>query len=253
MTNSARSMLVKVPAVTAFFWIIKVLATTVGETFSDFINEQLGFGLVNTTIVMTIALIIVLFFQFRANRYIPALYWLAIVQISITGTLITDNLTDGIGFPLWASTLIFGALLVATFVIWWFEERTLSIKSIDTTRREAFYWVAILMTFAMGTAFGDYLGDALSLGFGVSALIFAGTIAVIAIGWRIKVIGEVLAFWLIYILTRPLGASIGDLLSQPTKDTGLGLGPNLTSLIFLVAILGSVTYLAISKHDQISK
>jgi uncharacterized membrane-anchored protein len=253
MTKTAREMLVKVPAVTAFFWIIKVLATTVGETFSDFINEQLGFGLVNTTIVMSIALVIVLFFQFRARRYVPALYWLAIVQISITGTLITDNLTDGMGFPLWASTLIFGVLLAITFIIWWREERTLSIKSIDTTRREAFYWVAILMTFAMGTAFGDFLGDALSLGFGVSALIFAGAIVLLALGWRFKLIREVLAFWLIYILTRPLGASIGDLLSQPVKDTGLGLGPNLTSLIFLVAILASVTYLAISKRDQISK
>ena len=246
-------MLVKVPAVTAFFWIIKVLATTVGETFSDFINEQLGFGLTNTTLVMTAALIIVLVFQFRANRYIPALYWLAIVQISITGTLITDNLTDGLGFPLWASTLIFGSLLVVTFIVWWLQERTLSIKSIDTTRREGFYWLAILMTFAMGTAFGDLLGDSLALGFGPSALIFGTAILVIGIGWRTKLIGEVLAFWLIYILTRPLGASIGDLLSQPVKDTGLGLGPNLTSLIFLLAILGSVTYLAVTKKDQISK
>ena len=246
-------MLVKVPAVTAFFWIIKVLATTVGETFSDFINEQLGFGLLNTTLLMTAVLIVVLVFQFRANRYVPALYWLAIVQISITGTLITDNLTDGFGFPLWASTLIFGAALVVTFTVWWLEERTLSIKSIDTTRREAFYWLAILMTFAMGTAFGDYLGDALGLGFGPSALIFGGAILLIAIGWRFKLIGEVLAFWLIYILTRPLGASIGDLLSQPVKDTGLGLGPNLTSLIFLVAIVASVSYLAVTKRDEIKK
>lgn len=253
MTKTQRSMLVKVPAVTAFFWIIKVLATTVGETFSDFINEQLGFGLTKTTWAMATVLVVILIFQFRANRYIPALYWLAIVQISITGTLITDNLTDGLGFPLWASTLIFGALLVITFVVWWRQERTLSIKSIDTTRRESFYWLAILMTFAMGTAFGDLLGDALSLGFGPSALIFGGAILLIGIGWRTKLIGEVLAFWLIYILTRPLGASIGDLLSQPTADTGLGLGPNLTSLIFLVAIVASVSFLAITKRDQISK
>jgi uncharacterized membrane-anchored protein len=253
MTKTMREMMIKVPAVTAFFWIIKVLATTVGETFSDFINETLGFGLVNTTIVMSIALVVILAFQMSAKRYIPALYWLAIVQVSITGTLITDNLTDGMGFPLLYSTLIFGGLLLIVFAVWWFQERTLSIKSIDTTKREAYYWLAILVTFAMGTAFGDYLGDALGLGFLTSAIIFAGAIALIGIGWKSKLINEVLAFWLIYILTRPLGASIGDFLAQTPDDGGIGLGTTVTSIIFLVAILASVSYLAISRRDDFNK
>ena len=253
MTKTLRQMMIKVPAVTAFFWIIKVLATTVGETFSDFINETLGFGLVNTTIVMSIALVVILAFQMSTKRYIPVLYWLAIVQVSITGTLITDNLTDGMGFPLLYSTLIFGGLLLIVFAVWWFQERTLSIKSIDTTKREAYYWLAILVTFAMGTAFGDYLGDALGLGFLTSAFIFAGAIALIGIGWKSKVINEVLAFWLIYILTRPLGASIGDFLAQTPDDGGIGLGTTITSIIFLVAIMASVGYLAISRRDDFNK
>ena len=251
MTYLTKQLAVKVPAITAFFWIIKVLATTVGETFSDFINETLGFGLINTTIVMSVVLIGLLVWQVSLANYKPWLYWVNIVVVSITGTLITDNLTDGLGFPLLYSTLIFGALLAVTFVIWYRREKSLAMKSINTRERELFYWLAILLTFAMGTATGDYLGDALSLGFALSAVIFGGAIVLVAILWRSKVIGEITAFWIAYILTRPLGASIGDLLAQSPKDGGLGLGTTITSLIFLVAILGSVGYLAVSKRDQL--
>ena len=251
MTFLTRQLAVKVPAVTAFFWIIKVLATTVGETFSDWINETLGFGLGNTTAVMSVVLVIFLALQLRSKTYRPWLYWVNIVLVSITGTLITDNLTDGLGFPLLYSMIIFGVLLAITFVVWYRKEKSLAMKSINTRERELFYWLAILLTFAMGTATGDYLGDALSLGFSLSAVIFAAAIALVAVLWNTRVIGEIAAFWIAYILTRPLGASIGDLLAQAPKDGGLGVGTTGTSIIFLVAILASVSYLAISKRDQI--
>mgnify|MGYP000281746291 CR=1 FL=1 len=251
MTFLTKQLAVKVPAVTAFFWIIKVLATTVGETFSDWINETLGFGLGNTTAVMTVVLIVLLTLQVRSKTYRPWLYWLNIVVVSITGTLITDNLTDGLGFPLLYSMIIFGALLIATFIVWYRKEGSLAMKSIKTRERELFYWLAILLTFAMGTATGDYLGDALSLGFGLSAVIFAAAIGLVALLWKRGLVSEITAFWIAYILTRPLGASIGDLLAQAPKDGGLGIGTTGTSVIFLVAILASVSYLAISKRDQI--
>lgn len=251
MSFLTKQLAVKVPAVTAFFWIIKVLATTVGETFSDWINTTLGFGLINTTIVMSVVLVALLAWQIAATSYRPWLYWINIVAVSITGTLITDNLTDGLGFPLLYSMIIFGTLLAITFVVWYRREKSLAMKSINTRERELFYWLAILLTFAMGTATGDYLGDALSLGFALSAVIFGGVIALVALAWRRGWIGEIVAFWIAYILTRPLGASIGDLLAQAPKDGGLGVGTTGTSIIFLVAILASVGYLAISKRDQI--
>jgi uncharacterized membrane-anchored protein len=251
MSFLTKQLAVKVPAVTAFFWIIKVLATTVGETFSDWINTTLGFGLINTTIVMSVVLVVLLAWQLSTTSYRPWLYWINIVTVSITGTLITDNLTDGLGFPLLYSMIIFGTLLAITFVVWYRKEKSLAMKSINTRERELFYWLAILLTFAMGTATGDYLGDALSLGFGLSAVIFGGVIALVALAWKRGWIGEIVAFWIAYILTRPLGASIGDLLAQAPKDGGLGVGATGTSIIFLVAILASVGYLAISKRDQI--
>ena len=251
MSFLTKQLAVKVPAVTAFFWIIKVLATTVGETFSDWINTTLGFGLINTTIVMSVVLVVLLAWQLSTTSYRPWLYWINIVTVSITGTLITDNLTDGLGFPLLYSMIIFGTLLAITFVVWYRKEKSLAMKSINTRERELFYWLAILLTFAIGTATGDYLGDALSLGFGLSAVIFGGVIALVALAWKRGWIGEIVAFWIAYILTRPLGASIGDLLAQAPKDGGLGVGTTGTSIIFLVAILASVGYLAISKRDQI--
>lgn len=252
MSFLTKQLAVKVPAVTAFFWVIKVLATTVGETFSDWINETLGFGLGNTTWAASAVLAVTLTLQVRSNSYRPWLYWLNIVLVSITGTLITDNLTDGMNFPLLYSMIIFGALLTATFIWWFRREGSLAMKSIKTRERELFYWLAILLTFAMGTATGDYLGDALNLGFAISAVIFASVILVLGLLWKAKIITEIGAFWSVYILTRPLGASIGDLLAQAPKDGGLGVGTTGTSVIFLVLILASVTYLALTKRDQIS-
>jgi uncharacterized membrane-anchored protein len=242
-------MLNKVPEVTVFFWVIKVLATTVGETAADFLNDHAGLGLTGTTLVMSGALAVALWYQFRARRYVPVIYWTAVVLISVVGTLATDNLTDHFGVPLALTTAIFTVALAATFAVWFNKERTLSIHSIFTPRREAFYWLAILFTFSLGTAAGDLIAEQLDLGYWISALIFAGLIAAVAIAHYRFRLNAVLAFWMAYIVTRPLGASIGDYLSQPRHDGGLGLGTTGTSALFLTAILVLVVYLTRTKRD----
>jgi uncharacterized membrane-anchored protein len=243
-------MLNKVPEVTLFFWIIKIMCTTVGETAADYLNDSLGFGLTNTTYVAGALLVGLLIAQFRLRRYVPGVYWSVVVVISVFGTLITDNLTDRYNVPLTTSTTVFAVLLAIVFAVWWGFERTLSIHSIVTTRREAFYWLAILFTFALGTAAGDLVAEQFSLGYGVSALIFGGAIALItAAHYRLR-LDAVLAFWLAYILTRPLGASIGDGLSQSRHAGGLGLGTTNTSYLFLVCILALVAFLSVTRRDQ---
>lgn len=247
-----KNWLVKVPEVTAYFWIIKVLATTVGETFADYLNGTLGFGLTGTTAVTLGALLVALFFQFKSNRYRPALYWLVVVLISIAGTLFTDNLTDNLGVSLLTSSLIFSIILAAVFFTWHRSESSLAIHSIYTPRREAFYWLTILFTFALGTATGDLFAERLGLGYGISLVIFSGVILAIASLWRTRLLNPVFAFWAIYVLTRPMGASIGDLLSQKKIDGGLGLGTTVTSTIFLTAIISLVLFLIKTKKDEIS-
>jgi uncharacterized membrane-anchored protein len=245
-------MLNKVPEITLFFWIIKILATTVGETAADFLNTNLNFGLTGTSVVIGALLLVVLGFQFTLRRYVPGIYWLAVVLISVVGTLITDNLTDNFGVPLPVSTALFAAALAATFAAWFAVERTLSIHTILTSRREAFYWLTILFTFALGTAAGDLVAEKLNLGYLLSAVGFAAVIGAITVAHLRFKLNAVLAFWLAYILTRPLGASLGDLLSQPTAGGGLGLGTVGTSALFLTAILSLVSYLAITRRDVIA-
>jgi Uncharacterized membrane-anchored protein conserved in bacteria len=247
--NKAKFLLSKVPEVTIFFWIIKILCTTVGETFSDFINVNLGVGLVRTTIIMGIAFFVVVYLQFRATKYIPGLYWLTVVLISVFGTLVTDNLTDGLGVPLELSTIVFSILLLLTFLFWYLSEKTLSIHSIFTRKREAFYWLTILFTFALGTAVGDLYSEQLGLGYLPTGIIVASIIVCIFLVWKFVKLDAVLAFWAAYIFTRPLGASMGDYLSQPKKYGGLGLGATVTSIIFLIAILGIIIFLAVTKCD----
>lgn len=244
-------MLNKVPEVTIFFWIIKIMATTVGETAADFLNFNLNWGLTNTTIVMAILLLIVLFFQFRLKKYVPSIYWLAVVMISIVGTLVTDNLVDNLGVSLVTTTVIFGLALLATFRAWYASEKTLSIHSIYTSKREGFYWLAILFTFALGTAAGDLIAEGLNMGYWKSALMFAILIGVVTFAYYRLKLNAVLSFWIAYILTRPLGASLGDFLSQPRKEGGLGLGTVGTSAIFLVTILSLVIYLTMTKRDEL--
>jgi uncharacterized membrane-anchored protein len=246
----ARQMLNKVPEVTIFFWIIKILATTVGETAADFLNDNLNLGLTNTTYVMSGLLLITLFFQFRLKKYVPRVYWLAVVLISVVGTLVTDNLVDNFGVALETTTIIFTLAMLAAFTAWYASEKTLSIHSIYTTKREAFYWLAILFTFALGTAAGDLIAEGLNIGYWKSALMFVVLIGVVAFAhYRFK-LNAVLSFWIAYILTRPFGASLGDFLSQPRNNGGLGLGTVGTSAIFLLTILGLVIYLTKTKIDS---
>ena len=245
-----RQLLSKVPEVTIFFWIIKILCTTVGETFADNLDQKLNLGLSNLTYIMGTALIICLVFQFRARKYVPGIYWLAVVLISVFGTLITDNLTDNYNVALQTTTIIFSIVLAIVFAVWFAVERTLSIHSIFTTRREGFYWLAILFTFALGTAAGDLTAEKLNVGYLNSLFIFAGAIALVTAAHYALKLNAVLAFWLAYILTRPLGASMGDYMSQTKKDGGLALGTTATSVIFLSAILALVVFLTVSKADQ---
>ena len=250
LAHTARVMLNKVPEVTVFFWIIKILCTTVGETFADFLNDNLGLGLIKTMVLMSIGLAVMLVLQFRSRRYVPVIYWVSVVFISVVGTLITDYFTDERGVRLQVTTAVFSIILAIVFALWYASERTLSIHTIVTTKREAFYWLAVLFTFALGTAAGDLVAEQMNLGYGKSVLLFAGLIAIVFALYKIG-FNAVASFWLAYILTRPLGASIGDFLSQPRVDGGLGLGTVGTSALFLAAIAGLVAYLSFTRVDVI--
>ncbi len=243
-----RDFLNKVPEITLIFWIVKIMATTVGETGADFLIFNFHVGLTNTSLIMGAALLIVLYAQIRAKAYIPWLYWVAVVMISIVGTLITDNLTDNFNVPLTYSTAAFSVLLAATFAAWFASERTLSIHTIYSLKRELFYWAAILFTFALGTAAGDLLAESVGLGYVVSGLIFAALIAAVAVARFVFRVNGVLTFWLAYILTRPFGASFGDYVSQSTANGGLGFGVVTTSAVFLAIIIALVAVLTVQKH-----
>jgi uncharacterized membrane-anchored protein len=243
-------MLNKVPEVTIYFWIIKILCTTIGETGADNLDSRYNLGLANLTYITGAILLVILVAVFSFKRYVPALYWAGIVLISVVGTLITDNLTDNHGVALEVTTTIFSLCLAITFAVWYASERTLSIHTIVKTRREAFYWVTVLFTFALGTAAGDLIAERSGLGYGKSVLLFAGAIAIVAVAHLRFKLGAVLAFWIAYILTRPLGASIGDFLSQSKAHGGQGLGTSTTSYIFLGTILALVAYLSITRVDE---
>ena len=234
-------MLNKVPEVTLIFWTIKILSTTVGETGADYLAVHVGLGASLTMAFMAGLLIAALILQLRARRYIPWIYWLTVVLVSIVGTQITDFMSDKLEISLYVSTTVFACALVATFAIWYGLERTLSIRTIVTTRRELFYWAAILFTFALGTAAGDLATEALGLGFQLGVMVFGVLIAFVAVFYTLG-INPVLTFWLAYILTRPLGASLGDLLSQSRHDGGVGLGTIHTSLTFLTVIVALVVW-----------
>ena len=250
---SQPALLNKVPEVTIYFWVIKVLATTVGETAADLLSTRLNLGLTITSYVMSAVFILALIFQVRAKRYLPPLYWVTVVLISVVGTLISDKLVDGMGISLITTSIAFGLTLAIVFALWYRSEKTLSIHTIFTTRRELFYWAAILFTFAMGTSAGDLIAEKLNLGYGPTAIVFAAMIGVIVLLYRVVKMDAILSFWLAYIMTRPLGASIGDFLAKPAIAGGLGWGTVTTSLIFLTAILALVIFLTISRFDRIEQ
>jgi Uncharacterized membrane-anchored protein conserved in bacteria len=238
----------RVPEVTAGFWLIKLTAVTMGETAADVLAVNLGLGLGATTVLMSAILVATMLWQFRQKAYVPMVYWLNVVLISVVGTLITDNMTDALGIPLLYSTLGFSALLAGTFALWFAVERTLSIHKVYTFRREAFYWLAILFTFALGTAAGDLISEAFSVGFAGTGVLFGLIIASLALGYFALGLDGIWAFWLCYIFTRPLGASFGDFLAQPAEFGGLGLGTVVTSLGFLAIIAGTVAAMSVSRR-----
>ena len=240
----------KVPAVTLVFWIIKILATTVGETAADVLSTTLKLGLVVTSAVMGVLLVVALFAQIRTKRYIPTIYWITVVFISVVGTLISDNLVDNLGVSLLTTTIIFSAALVGVFVWWYLSEHTLSVHTIYTRRRELFYWAAILFTFSLGTSGGDLLAESLGVGYALSAVIFAGAIAATFALYKFGAMNGVLAFWIAYILTRPLGASTGDLLTQPASEGGLGIGRVVTSVVILAIAAALVAYLSVQERKH---
>ena len=240
----------RVPKVTVDFWLIKLMAVTMGETAADYLAVNMGLGLTMTSLIMTGVLLIALFFQFAQNRYVPWAYWLAVVLISIVGTLVTDNLVDNFGVKLLTTTIAFTIALAITFAIWYKSEKTLSIHSIFTNRREAFYWLAILFTFALGTAAGDLVAEQFGLGYLSTGILFGMIIASLTFGYFVLGLDAILGFWLVYIFTRPLGASFGDLLSQPHEYGGMGFGTIITSGLFLTAIAAIVVYMSVTHKGE---
>jgi len=237
----------RVPEVTVFFWVIKGLSTAMGEATSDFLVHTiapvvavlLGFG----------AFVTALGFQFRRGRYSAWTYWFAVTMVGTFGTMAADVLHVGLGVPYVVSTVLYAVVLAVVFIAWYWTEHTLSIHAIDTPRREAFYWAAVVATFAMGTALGDLTATTIGLGYLPSAVLFAGVIAIPAIGFRFFAWNGVFSFWFAYVVTRPLGASIADGLGKPKDVSGLGLGDGWVALAFGVLIFVLVWYLAATRRD----
>lgn len=240
----------RVPKVTLDFWLVKLMAVTMGETAADYLAVNLGLGLTLTSLIMSLVLVLALGIQFSQRRYVPWSYWLAVVLISVVGTLVTDNLVDNFGVKLMTTTIAFIAALVMTFLLWFRMEGTLSIHSIFTIRREAFYWLIILFTFALGTAVGDLVAEQFGLGYFSTGILFGLIILSLSIGYFLLGLDSILAFWLVYIFTRPVGASFGDFLSQPHQYGGLGLGTIVTSVIFLGVIAAIVAYMTFTHEGE---
>ncbi|MGH7687608.1 MAG: COG4705 family protein [Candidatus Dormibacteria bacterium] len=238
---------VRVPAITAFFWAIKLLSTASGESTSDYLVHAMApeFAVLVGFVLFVAALVI----QFRTGRYVPAAYWFAVVMVGTFGTMAADVLHVGLGVPYTASMILYAVALGVVFAAWWRTEGTLSIHSVDTPRREAFYWAAVVATFAMGTALGDFTAYTLGLGYGASAVIFAVVILFPAAGFRVLRWNAVFAFWFAYVVTRPLGASLADWIGKPRALGGLGVGNGLVALLLDLVIAGLVAYLAVSRID----
>jgi uncharacterized membrane-anchored protein len=241
----------KVPEITAWFWLAKVLTTGMGETTSDFmvhnIDPAVALGLGGCGLAAS------LFLQFALRRYIPWVYWLAVVMVSVFGTMAADAVHVVLGIPYLVSVVFFLVALSVVFLLWYRSEKTLSIHSVDTRRREVFYWTAVLSTFALGTAAGDMAAYSLDLGYFASGALFVAVIAMVAFWhWRCR-LGPIPAFWFAYILTRPLGASFADWTAVSFDRGGLGWGTGFVSLGLAVCIAAVVAYLSIARQRSAAR
>jgi uncharacterized membrane-anchored protein len=235
----------KVPEITLLFWVIKVLTTGMGEAASDYLAHS---SVALAAVVGTAGIVTGLWWQMRTTRYEPAAYWFAVAMVAVFGTLAADGFHKVLGVPYWVTTTAYTIAVVVVFVVWQRSEGTLSIHSILTRRREVFYWLTVLATFALGTAAGDLTAFTLHFGFFASALFFAAVIAVPALAWRRGWLNPIAAFWFAYVVTRPLGASIADWLGKPRELTGLGWGDGPVTVGASVLIVGLVVYVARTRH-----
>jgi uncharacterized membrane-anchored protein len=236
----------KVPEITLMFWVIKLLTTAGGEVTSDYL--ALGSHVVGGAVEVGL-LVIGLVWQFRTRRYTAAAYWFLAYAIAIFGTGVSDTLHLVVGIPYAGTTLLWAVVLAGVFVTWYRSERTLSIHSIVTRRREAFYWTTVFATFALGTALGDFTASTLHLGYLSSVVLFFVAIMIPAIAWRGFGLNAVAAFWAAYVVTRPLGASIADYVSKPKPISGAGVGDGPTALVATVVVAICVAYLAVTRND----
>jgi uncharacterized membrane-anchored protein len=246
MPDASTPLLRKVPEITIAFWITKVLTTGMGEATSDYLVQTLGppLAIGIGAVVFAAALLL----QFRVRRYLAGVYWFAVVMVSVFGTMCADVLHVGFGIPYVVSTAFFAVVLAVLFVLWHRVERTLSIHSIVTRRRELFYWATVLSTFALGTAAGDFTATSLHLGFLGSGILFAVVIAIPALAWWKLHLNGVVAFWFAYVTTRPLGASFADWMAFPGGRGGLGWGTGPVSLGLTLVIVAFVIYLGTSRR-----
>jgi uncharacterized membrane-anchored protein len=236
-----------VPEITVYFWVIKAMSTAMGEATSDFLVHRLH--PVPAVMLGFVGFVVALSLQFSMRRYMAWTYWLAVVGVGVFGTMAADVLHVGFGVPYIVSSILYGAVLVAVFVTWQRTEKTLSIHSIDTPRREAFYWAAVVATFAMGTAVGDLTATTFHFGYLDSGLLFAGMLALVALGfWRFRW-NPILSFWCAYVVTRPFGASFADWMGKPKALSGLGWGDGKVALALTFGIFCLVAFLAITRAD----
>jgi uncharacterized membrane-anchored protein len=243
-------MLSKVPEITIWFWVTKILTTGMGEVFSDYLCKN-----INPIIAVMLGLtgfVAALVLQIKLQRYVTWIYWLTVVMVSIFGTMAADVLHVGFGIPYIVSTTIYVIALAAILTVWYVSEKTLSVHSIFTRRRELFYWATVLITFALGTAAGDLTATTLHFGYFTSGIMFMGLILIPALAYRFFAVNEIFSFWFAYIMTRPLGASFADWVSVSHSRGGLGVGTGQVSLVLAVIIVGLVAYLSTAKNNNVA-
>lgn len=242
----------RVASLGILFWVIKIFSTTVGETAADYVSVNLNFGLINTTILMGVITLLVSIWNFKQKKYFPLSYWLLIVMMSIEGTLITDFLVEQLNVSLLTLDVVFTIAMGLLFFFWHQKEDTLSIHDINNDNRERFYWIIVLTTFALGTGVGDTVSEYMGVGYFYSLIIFGSIFILAGLAYYFKIINAVLAFWIAFIVTRPIGASLGDLCIQPHKNGGLGISVATINIVFFVVIIASVLYLTIKTSKKLA-